>query len=224
MRILVIDNFDSFVYTLTSYLWELGVETEVVRNDALTEAELEARLTNQPTNAHLRNHEHIDAILISPGPGTPKDAGISIAAVRVAHKLGIPVLGVCLGHQAIAQAFGATVAQAPQLVHGMSSQVRHTNHWLFEGLPDEFAAGRYHSLAIVESTLPATEPAQLNSIARTPDGVIMGVEVEAAPIVGVQFHPESVLTEGGYRMLRNWLQRVNPSQTQIEPTTARARA
>ncbi|WP_193597454.1 anthranilate synthase component II [Microbacterium sp. YJN-G] len=192
-RILVVDNHDSFVHTLISYLRELGAEVTMVEADALSDpAELERRLD-----------EH-DGVLISPGPGTPADAGASLAVVHVAAGRRMPLLGVCLGHQAIGEAFGGVVSRAPELMHGMVSQVSHDGSALFDGIRSPFAAGRYHSLAIEEGTLPAA----LRVTARAEHGTIMAVAHESLPIVGVQFHPESVLTESGHRLLDNWLQSV----------------
>ena len=188
--ILVVDNHDSFVHTLVGYLHELGAEVDLVEADAVTDAA-----------AAIDGRR---GILVSPGPGTPADAGASIEIVRAAASRGIPLLGVCLGHQAIGEAFGATVAHAPELMHGMTSLVHHDGGALYDGLPDPFVATRYHSLAIV----PATLPAELVVTSRTDSGVIMGVAHRTAPIEGVQFHPESVLTEGGHRLLGNWLARV----------------
>ena len=188
-RILVVDNYDSFVYTLNGYLLELGAETEVIRNDDVAAddvADLIARY---------------DAVLLSPGPGTPAQAGISIPIVTAALASGQPLLGVCLGHQAIAEAMGATVTHAEELMHGKTSQVTHDGSAFYDGVPETFTATRYHSLAIVDSTVPA----DLHVTSRTEGGVIMGVQHASLPIYGVQFHPESVLTEGGYRMLGNWL-------------------
>ena len=188
-RILVIDNYDSFVYTLNGYLQQLGAETTVLRNDAITADELEAML------------DEYDGVLISPGPGTPDRAGISVEAVHLAQDHHTPVLGVCLGHQAIAEAFGATVTNAEELMHGKTSLVSHDDSELFEGIPQDFTATRYHSLAVVDETVPA----ELQVTGRTAGGVIMALKHRDDPIYGVQFHPESVLTEGGYRMLANWL-------------------
>ena len=188
-RILVVDNYDSFVYTLVGYLQQLGAETEVVRNDDIPVGEVPARIAEY------------DAVLLSPGPGAPGEAGISIPAVRAAAEAGIPLLGVCLGHQAIAEAFGATVTHADELMHGKTSLVEHDGGAFYEGVPQPFQATRYHSLAVVDSTVPDV----LEVASRTQGGVIMGLRHRDAPIVGVQFHPESVLTEGGYRMLGNWL-------------------
>ena len=189
-RVLVIDNYDSFVYTLNGYLRELGAETEVVRNDDIAEADLAARLSEY------------DAVLVSPGPGKPADAGVSISAVRDALQTGQPLLGVCLGHQAIAEAFGGVVTNAEELMHGKTSQVTHDGSAFFDGVGQPFTATRYHSLAVVDGTVPD----ELEITARTSGGVIMALHHRHAPIYGVQFHPESVLTEGGYRMLGNWLE------------------
>jgi len=187
--ILVIDNYDSFVYTLNGYLLELGAETRVVRNDALGEAEIVAEMARH------------DAVLVSPGPGTPADAGVSVAVVREAKRTGQPLLGVCLGHQAIAEALGAVVTHAEELMHGKTSRIVHDDVPFFAGVPQPFTATRYHSLAVVDATVPD----ELVVTARTDGGVIMALEHRERPIYGVQFHPESVLTEGGYRMLGNWL-------------------
>jgi len=184
-KILVIDNFDSFVFNLVQYLEQLGAEVEVVRNNEVD----------------LNSLDSYDGILLSPGPGTPEDAGACIPVVGEALNKNKPLLGVCLGHQAIGAAFGATVNQAPELLHGKTSQVIHNNTDIFEGLKQEFTATRYHSLAID----PNTVQEQLEVTAKTSNGVIMGIRHKSAPIFGVQFHPESVLTEGGYRLLANWL-------------------
>ncbi|MFJ8895244.1 anthranilate synthase component II [Leifsonia sp. NPDC102414] len=189
-RVLVIDNYDSFVYTLNGYLQELGAETDVVRNDDIAEADLGARLAEY------------DAVLVSPGPGKPADAGVSIPTVKLALQTGMPLLGVCLGHQAIAEAFGGVVTNAEELMHGKTSEVTHDDSPFFDGVGQPFTATRYHSLAVVDGTVPD----ELVITARTPGGVIMALRHRDAPIYGVQFHPESVLTEGGYRMLGNWLE------------------
>jgi para-aminobenzoate synthetase component 2 len=189
-RILVVDNYDSFVYTLNGYVQQLGAQTDVVRNDAFPESEIADRLAEY------------DGVLLSPGPGTPGDAGVSIAMVHAAIDADTPLLGVCLGHQAIAEALGATVTHADELMHGKTSQVDHDDSTLFAGVPHPFTATRYHSLAIVDGTVPD----ELTVTARTGGGVIMGVQHQDARVYGVQFHPESVLTEGGYRMVGNWLE------------------
>jgi para-aminobenzoate synthetase component 2 len=191
-KILVLDNYDSFVYTLNGYLQQLGAETVVLRNDAVTEAELPELMNG------------FDAVLISPGPGTPAEAGLSIATVKQALITGQSIFGVCLGHQAIAEAMGATVSSAEELMHGKTSQVKHDGSLVFTDVPDGFRATRYHSLAIVDSTVPE----DLVVTARTAGGIIMGVQHKTKPIYGVQFHPESVLTESGYQMLGNWLESV----------------
>lgn len=193
-RVLVVDNHDSFVHTLVGYLRELGAEAEMVEADETRDAP--AAWTG-PESAI----SGFDAVMISPGPGAPEDAGASVDIVRAAARARVPLVGVCLGHQAIAAAFGARVDHAPELMHGMVSQVHHDGSPLYDGLPDPFTAGRYHSLAIVPETLPG----ELRVTSRTDSGVIMGVAHRTLPIVGVQFHPESVLTEGGYRLLANWL-------------------
>jgi len=188
-RVLVVDNYDSFVYTLNGYLLQLGAETEVVRNDDFGADD---------AAAVIRDY---DAVLLSPGPGTPAQAGVSIPIVTAVLESGQPLLGVCLGHQAIAEAMGATVTHADELMHGKTSLITHDESPFYEGVPQPFTATRYHSLAVVDSTVPA----DLIVTSRTQGGVIMGLRHENLPIHGVQFHPESVLTEGGYRMLGNWL-------------------
>jgi para-aminobenzoate synthetase component 2 len=187
--VLVVDNYDSFVYTLNGYLRQLGADTTVVRNDDIEAADV----------AH--EAARYDAVLLSPGPGTPAQAGISIPLVTAALDSDIPLLGVCLGHQAIAEALGATVTVAEELMHGKTSLVTHDGSELYDGVPQPFTATRYHSLAIVDSTVPS----ELRVTSRTQGGVIMGVQHESALIYGVQFHPESVLTQGGYQLLANWL-------------------
>lgn len=189
MRVLVIDNYDSFVYTLDGYLQQLGAETTVVRNDVVDA---------DGTAALIADY---DAVLISPGPGNPASAGISIPVVHAALAAGKPLLGVCLGHQAIAEALGGVVTHADELMHGKTSQIEHDGSDFFDGVPQPFRATRYHSLAIVDGTVPD----ELEVTVRTEGGIIMGVRHRTAPMHGVQFHPESVLTEGGYRMLGNWL-------------------
>ena len=191
-KVLVLDNYDSFVYTLNGYLQQLGAETEVLRNDVVSEAELGELISRY------------DAVLISPGPGTPADAGLSIATVKYALEHDVPVFGVCLGHQAIAEALGATVSQAEELMHGKTSLVEHDSSLIYQGVAQPFTATRYHSLAVVDSTVPE----DLIVTSRTAGGVIMGLQHKSLPIYGVQFHPESVLTEGGYQMLGNWLESI----------------
>jgi para-aminobenzoate synthetase component 2 len=189
-HILVVDNYDSFVYTLNGYLHQLGATTDVIRNDDVAAEDVASLVAKY------------DGILVSPGPGTPAEAGISIDIVKEAVAQSVPLLGVCLGHQAIAEAFGATVAHAEELMHGKTSQVIHDDSTLFVGVPDSFTATRYHSLAVVDDTVPDS----LVVTARTEGGVIMGLNHRSAPVFGVQFHPESVLTEGGYTMVANWLE------------------
>jgi para-aminobenzoate synthetase component II len=183
-RILVVDNYDSFVFNLVQYLQQLGAEVEVRRND----------------DVDLDRVSEFDGVLISPGPGVPKDAGCCIELIRAADGT-VPILGVCLGHQAIAEAFGGTVNQAPELLHGKTSRVVHAGAGVLHGLPDPFTATRYHSLAVD----PQSVPSELQITAETESGVIMALRHRELPIEGVQFHPESVLTEGGHRLLANWL-------------------
>lgn len=188
IRVLVVDNHDSFVHTLAGYLRELGALVTIVESDAGDEAFFDALL-----NAH-------DAVLLSPGPGRPVDAGATLAVVPLAAERGIPLLGVCLGHQSLAEALGGRVVQAPDLMHGMVSPVTHDGSALFAGIPSPFNAGRYHSLAVTDL------PEELIVTAWTESGTIMGMQHRTAPLWGVQFHPESVLTEAGYRLLANWLE------------------
>jgi para-aminobenzoate synthetase component 2 len=202
-KILVVDNHDSFVHTLVGYLHELGATTELIESDTISVA---------AATSVLRG---FDAVLVSPGPGTPAGAGASIAVVRAAADEGVPLLGVCLGHQAIAVAFGATVDHADELMHGVTSLVHHGGDPLYAGLPDPFTATRYHSLAIV----PQSMPPELEVTSRTDSGVIMGVRHRRLPIEGVQFHPESVLTEGGYRLLGNWLESVGLTDAALRGAT-----
>ncbi|MDN5933021.1 MAG: aminodeoxychorismate/anthranilate synthase component II [Pseudonocardia sp.] len=185
MRVLVIDNYDSFVYNLVQYLAQLGADTTVRRNDEVDLDEL----------------ADVDGVLVSPGPGTPERAGVSVAAIRRAAELALPLLGVCLGHQAIGVAWGGVVERAPELLHGKTSLVHHGGAGVLTGLPDPFVATRYHSLSIRPDSLPA----ELEVTGRTDTGVIMAVRHRELPIEGVQFHPESVLTEGGHRLLANWM-------------------
>ncbi|MEQ1874229.1 MAG: aminodeoxychorismate/anthranilate synthase component II [Ilumatobacteraceae bacterium] len=186
LRVLVIDSYDSFVYNLVQYLGELGAQPEVVRNDQVTVAEAVAM---KP-----------DAVLLSPGPGRPEDAGILCAAITAFAEAGVPVLGVCLGHQAIGHVFGASVVRAPHLMHGKTSSIEHEGEGVFAGLPSPLIATRYHSLVID----PATVPDCLQVTAQC-DRVIMGIRHRQLPIEGVQFHPESILTEAGHDLLRNFL-------------------
>jgi para-aminobenzoate synthetase component 2 len=188
MRVLVVDNYDSFVYNLVQYLAQLGAECVVRRNDS---PELDGDTAV----------DGFDGVLVSPGPGTPERAGFSIQLIEQCAELGRPVLGVCLGHQAIGVAWGATVDRAPELLHGKTSQVHHAGAGVLAGLPDPFTATRYHSLTV----LPETIPAEFEVTGRTESGIVMGIRHRDLPIEGVQFHPESVLTDGGHRMLANWL-------------------
>lgn len=191
VRVLVVDNHDSFVHTLIGYLRELGADVTMVEADA----------ADADWRRMLREH---DAVMISPGPGTPADAGASIAVVRLAAESRMPLLGVCLGHQAIGEAFGGTVTRAPELMHGMVSRVTHDGSALFDGIRSPFDAGRYHSLALSDLS------GELRVTARAEHGTVMAIAHTSLPIVGVQFHPESVLTEAGHRMLGNWLSSVEP--------------
>jgi len=185
-KILVVDNYDSFVFNLVQYLQQLGADVVVKRNDEV--------------NAESING--FDGVLLSPGPGTPEDAGACIEIVNAAIEKQKPLLGVCLGHQAIGAALGGKVSRAPELLHGKTSQVQHKNEGVFKDLKSPFRATRYHSLAIETPSVPK----ELLVTATTDTGVIMGVKHKSAPIEGVQFHPESVLTEGGHRLLANWLE------------------
>ena len=187
MRTLVIDNYDSFTYNLVQYLGELGEEIVVRRNDEVTVEEAESE---------IRPHR----ILISPGPGTPADAGVSLEMIQNFSGK-IPILGVCLGHQAIGQVFGGHVVRAPSLVHGKATEICHDGKTIFEGLEYRFPAGRYHSLIVERETLPAI----LEISATTPDGIIMGLRHRTMKVEGVQFHPESILTTEGKRLLANFL-------------------
>ena len=185
--IAVIDNYDSFVYNLVQYLGELGAKVQVLRNDAMTVPEL-VRLSPE-------------AILISPGPCTPDEAGISLEVTRTFATQGVPILGVCLGHQVIGQAFGGRVVRAPEPVHGKTSLIYHWGDTLFQGLPNPFHATRYHSLVVERESLPP----ELAITAETDDGLIMGIRHRRYPVAGIQFHPESILTEGGKQILANFL-------------------
>jgi anthranilate synthase component 2 len=186
MKLLMIDNYDSFTYNIVQYFGELGADVEVVRNDEITLEEITAR--------------NPDRLVISPGPCSPKEAGISVAAIE--HFAGkLPILGVCLGHQAIGAAFGGTIIRAQQLMHGKTSVITTTQQGVFANLPAQFTVNRYHSLSIERSTCPA----DLEITAWTDDGEIMGVRHKTLAIEGVQFHPESILTEHGHAMLKNFL-------------------
>jgi len=185
VRILVIDNYDSFVYNLVQYLAQLGAECVVRRNDAVQPGDIAAA----------------DGVLISPGPGTPERAGASMDVVRDCAERGRALLGVCLGHQAIGAVWGATVARAPELLHGKTSEVHHNGAAVLAGLPQPFIATRYHSLTV----LPETIPDELEVTGRTASGIVMAMRHRELPVHGVQFHPESVLTDGGHRLLANWL-------------------
>ncbi|MFG1959894.1 anthranilate synthase component II [Nonomuraea sp. NPDC049028] len=184
-RVLVVDNHDSFVHTIVQYLRELGAACEVRPRD----------------DVRVSDADGFDGVLVSPGPGTPEAAGVSVPLVRHAALRGLPLLGVCLGHQAIGLAYGATVSRAPELVHGRTSAVSHDGLGVFAGIPSPVRMTRYHSLAV----RPDTVPAELDVTAHTEDGVIMGLRHRTAPIEGIQFHPESVLSEHGHRLLGNWL-------------------
>jgi para-aminobenzoate synthetase component 2 len=185
-KILVVDNYDSFVFNLVQYLAQLGTDVEVRRNDEVA--------VDDPVVAEA------DGILLSPGPGKPEDAGVCIDMIKAVGQV-TPIFGVCLGHQAIAVAYGGTVDRAPELLHGKTSEVEHIGVGVLAGLPSPFIATRYHSLAAVEADLPP----ELEITARTSGGVIMGLRHRDLPVEGVQFHPESVLTQGGHQMLANWL-------------------
>ena len=190
-RILVVDNYDSFVYTIVGYLDQLGAQTVVVRNDAVPP---------------LAERAGFDGVLISPGPGTPRAAGQSMDVIRDCAAAGLPMLGVCLGHQALGEVFGATVTHAPELMHGKTSAVTHEGAGVLAGLASPFTATRYHSLAVVDGTVPDELMITARTLNSDGTGVIMGLQHRDLPLHGVQFHPESVLTEGGHRLLANWLE------------------
>jgi len=184
--LLVIDNYDSFTYNLVQYLGELGQELEVYRNDEIAIADI--------------NHKQPDHIVISPGPGRPDKAGISIEIIKKFYQK-VPILGVCLGHQAIGEAFGGIVTHAPELVHGKTSMIYHDGQTIYQGIPNPFEATRYHSLIVDKDTLPK----ELIITSHTQDGIIMGLRHEKYPVEGIQFHPESILTDCGKNILRNFL-------------------
>ncbi len=186
-RILCVDNYDSFVFTIVGYLRHLGAVVDVVRNDVVDAAWFESGY---------------DGVLVSPGPGDPKSAGASLQTIADCAEHGVPMLGVCLGHQALGELFGATVGHAPELMHGKTSKMVHENVSVFKDVPCPFTATRYHSLAVVPETMPEV----LETTSTTDNGIIMGLRHREAPMHGVQFHPESVLTESGYLMLGNWLE------------------
>ncbi|HEY1738851.1 MAG TPA: aminodeoxychorismate/anthranilate synthase component II [Acidimicrobiia bacterium] len=192
-RVLVIDNYDSFVYNLVQYLGELGAEPVVHRNDALDVGGLRACAP--------------DAVLVSPGPGRPEDAGVSMDAISAFGEAGVPVLGVCLGHQCIGQIYGAEVVRAPAVMHGKTSQIAHTGTGMFRDVPSPFTATRYHSLVVERATV--REPIEVT--AESEDGLVMGLRHRELPIEGVQFHPESILTDAGHQLLRNFLGQVTPA-------------
>jgi para-aminobenzoate synthetase component 2 len=185
-NVLVVDNYDSFVYTIVGYLRQLGATCDVRRNDEVT----------------VQDAEGYDGVLLSPGPGAPADAGVCPQMVRRCADAGQPMLGVCLGHQALGEVFGATVTHATELMHGKTSDVVHEGHGVLSGLPSPFTATRYHSLAVVADTVPD----ELVVDGRTAGGVVMSLRHRDLPLYGVQFHPESVLTQGGHRLLANWLE------------------
>lgn len=185
MRILVVDNYDSFVFNLVQYLGQLGAECVVVRNDEIKANEA----------------DNFDGVLISPGPGIPEEAGVSMEMIRYCAEKKIPLFGVCLGHQAIAAVFGGVVSRAPELLHGKTSQIHHHQKGVFEDLTSPFTATRYHSLAVEKDSFPN----ELEITALTESGIVMGLRHKTLSIEGVQFHPESVLTEHGHKMLANWL-------------------
>ncbi len=186
--ILIIDNYDSFTYNLVQYLGEMNVELKVVRNDKITIDEIRKL--------------HPEGIVISPGPCTPKEAGVSVPLIKEFYKE-IPILGVCLGHQSIGEAFGGDVVKAPSVVHGKTSEVLHEGKGIFNSIPNKFLATRYHSLVISPKTMPAV----LEVTAKTQDGVVMGVQHKQYPIFGVQFHPESIATQHGKILLRNFVEK-----------------
>jgi anthranilate synthase/aminodeoxychorismate synthase-like glutamine amidotransferase len=193
-RVLVIDNYDSFVYNLVQYLGELGAEPIVHRHDAITIDEMRALAP--------------DAVLISPGPGRPEDAGLSNEAIRAFGEHGTPVLGVCLGLQCIGELYGGEVVRAPRVMHGKTSEIRHNGAGVFRELPNPISATRYHSLVVARDSVPAV----LEVTAESEDGLVMGLRHRELPIEGVQFHPESILTDAGHRLLANFLSAGEPAR------------
>lgn len=187
-KILIVDNYDSFVYTIADYLQQLGADVDIVRNDQIDPEEAAS----------------YDGVLISPGPGAPAEAGVSLEMIRYCADERKPLLGVCLGHQALAEAFGGTVSHSPELMHGKTSHIVHTGEGVFDSLPSPLEVTRYHSLAIKTGTLPE-DLSVTASVLSARGEVIMAVQHRSLPLWGVQFHPESVLTQGGHRMLANWL-------------------
>ena len=201
VRVLVVDNYDSFVFNLVQFLGQLGADCVVRRND-----EVGPEVVGD-----------YDGVLLSPGPGTPENAGCSVEMVGACEDRGVPLLGVCLGHQAIAVAHGARVSRAPELLHGKTSEVEHQGAGVLHGLPSPFTATRYHSLAVEEDTLPP----ELAVTGRTASGVVMALRHRDRPIEGVQFHPESVLTQGGHTLLASWLgQCGDPAAAGLAPSLA----
>jgi len=192
LHILVVDNFDSFVFNLVNYLNQLGAKTTVIRNDELKSI----------------NYSDFDAVLISPGPGHPSEAAGTLDAISYCAKSAKPLLGICLGHQAIGEIFGGKVERAPELLHGKISHIHHNENGVFKDIPQDYVAIRYHSLAIDEASFPS----ELEITARSESGVIMGVRHRSLPIQGVQFHPESILTEHGHKLLENWLAEIKEQQ------------
>ena len=185
-KILVVDNYDSFVFNLVQYLKQLGAECIVKRNDEIK----------------VEEADNYDGVLISPGPGTPSEAGVSITMIKYCAQKRIPLFGVCLGHQAIGEAFGAKVSRALELLHGKTSEVIHNGHGVLVDLPSPFTATRYHSLAIERNTLPD----EIEITGQTESNIVMAIQHKSLPISGVQFHPESVLTQYGHQMIGNWLE------------------
>jgi anthranilate synthase/aminodeoxychorismate synthase-like glutamine amidotransferase len=197
LRVLVIDNYDSFVYNLVQYLGELGAQPVVHRHDAVTIEEMDALAP--------------DAVLISPGPGRPEDAGLSNAAIDHFGSRGVPVLGVCLGLQCIGQLYGGEVVRAPRVMHGKTSEVRHRGAGVFRGLPNPLTATRYHSLVVARDSIPDS----LEITAESEDGLVMGLRHWELPVEGVQFHPESILTDAGHDLLRNFLRQAERAAAEV---------